>query len=212
MEFLIEIYDYFQVNQFELYGLVFGVTCVYLNLKENIWAWPTGIISVSFLCYVYWEARLFGDLGLHVIYIVLGFYGWYSWLYGGKAHTKLSIVYSSRKELIGLLLLGIVATWGLGYFLEQNTSASLPYWDATTTVFSLIAQYQLTQKKIENWLVWVTVDILCIGIYYVKDLHIVMVLYVIYLILATAGWFNWKKLYYQQSLNDDNTKSLQTSA
>lgn len=197
MDLLIDAFHYFANNQLELYGLVFGIACVYLNLKENIWAWPTGIVSVTVFCYIFWESKLYGDFGLHIIYIILGVYGWYNWLYGGKQKSNLTINQSSTKELAFWGTLGVVSTGILGYFLSQ-TDSSYPYWDATTTVFSLIAQYQLTQKRIENWLVWIFVDVLCIGIYYAKGLHITTALYVAYLLLATAGWFNWKKLHRQQ--------------
>ena len=206
MEFLLDTYQYFAENQLELYGLIFGIACVYLNLKENIWAWPTGIVSVALFCFIFWQAKLYGDFGLHIIYVVLGFYGWYNWLYGGAKSNALAINKSTKVELAILGIVGLFATGILGYFLSK-TDAAYPYWDATTTVFSLIAQYQLTQKRIENWLVWVGVDVLCIGIYFAKGLHITTALYVAYLLLATAGWFNWKKLYREQEKRPENPKN-----
>ena len=189
-----EVFAYLIANKLELFAFLFGVTCVYLNTKENVWGWPIGIIGVSLYIPIFWEGRLYGDFILHIIYAVLGAYGWYNWLYGNKEKKALPITYSSHQELGLLLLIGVIATLLFGYYLDNYvTSAAYPYWDATTTVFSLIAQYQLTQKKIENWLVWIVVDLLCIGIYYFKGYYLSSVLYTIYTALAVMGYLQWKQ-------------------
>ena len=205
LEFLADIENpvlrYFIDNPIELVGTIFGLVCVFLNIYENIWAWPTGIISVVLFIIIFWNANLYGDFGLHIVYLILGFYGWYNWLYGGADQKELLIKCSEKSELILLAGFGIIATMIMGYFLETYaTNAAYPYWDATTTVFSLIAQYQLTQKKIENWLVWIFVDVLCVGIYYYKGLYITTGLYVAYLFMATAGYFNWRELRKKQEI------------
>lgn len=195
-QLLIDACQYFAENQIELWGTVFGLICVFLNTKENIWAWPTGIVSVSLYVYIFWEAELLGDFGLHIVYVVLGFYGWYHWLYGGDAQTQLPISLSAPKELMWLLGgVGVITTIALGYAFQEYTNNEFPYGDATTTIFSLIAQWQLTQKRIENWLVWIFVDIIASIIYYHKGLYITTALYLIYLILATAGYLQWRKTY-----------------
>ena len=105
LEFFQEAYTYFANNQLELWATIFGIICVYLNAVENIWAWPTGLISVAGYVYIFWNANLYGDFGLHIIYVILGVYGWYNWLYGGKQHDVLKITASSQKELLMLLMI-----------------------------------------------------------------------------------------------------------
>ncbi|UZR93581.1 nicotinamide riboside transporter PnuC [Chondrinema litorale] len=187
------ITNYIIDNPIEAISAVFGIVCVYLNAKENIWGWPIGIINVAMAIYIFLQQRLYGDMGLHVIYVILGFYGWYNWLYGGKEHSELKVTWSSSSNLMLMLVIGVVGTVGLGYFLSNYTDADLPFWDSFTTVFSLIAQYQLTKKYLENWIVWIIVDLICVFLYFYKGIYIYSFLYVVYLALATMGFFNWKK-------------------
>ena len=187
------ITNYVSDNPIEAISAIFGIVCVYLNAKENIWGWPTGIINVAMAIYIFLQQRLYGDMGLHVIYVILGFYGWYNWLYGGANHSELKVSWSSSNNLLKLLVIGIVGTTGLGFFLQNYTDADLPFWDSFTTIFSLIAQYQLTKKYLENWIVWIIVDLICVVLYFYKGIYIYSFLYVVYLALATMGFFNWKK-------------------
>ena len=192
-----EIINYLTANYIEAVSTFFGIICVYLNAKENIWAWPTGIISVGLGIIIFLEYKLYGDMGLHVVYVILGFYGWYNWLFGGKQHDGVKIHNSPKTELHVFLGGGALATFALGFFLASTTDSDVPYFDALTTVFSLIAQYQLTKKIIENWLIWIAVDVVCIGLYFYKGLYIYTFLYFVYLILATMGYLNWKKLMFR---------------
>jgi len=192
------VYQYFAANPIELLGALTGVVCVYLNAKENIWGWPIGIISVACYVVVFWNVFLIGDFTLHVLYVVLGLYGWWHWLYGGKQKDDLPISRSSAKEWWVLILGGAVLTFAVGKLLSLYPSASVPYWDAFTTVFSLVAQWQLAKKRLGNWITWLVVDTLCVGIYYYKGLYITSGLYFIYLILATMGFLEWRKHFAQQ--------------
>ncbi|MEN7546355.1 nicotinamide riboside transporter PnuC [Rapidithrix thailandica] len=192
------LYEYFTQNSIESLAALFGVICVYLNAKENIWTWPTGLVSVGLYVIVFWNVFLIGDFVLHIIYVILGIYGWYNWLYGSKQHSELAITFSEKRELLVLLLLGVLSTAGTGYLLQRYADSGVPYWDATTTIFSLIAQWQLAKKRIETWFVWIFVDVLCVGIYYYKGLYITSGLYFIYLLLCIVGINTWRKHYRQQ--------------
>ncbi len=209
LEIVQVISDYLLANKIELIGFLFGVACVWLNLKENVWAWPTGIISVFFLIFVYHEKNLIGDYILHIIYLILGIFGWYNWLKGGKKQKRLSISFSKRKELIALAVVGVCSTLLFGYYLDNYTEDTIPYWDSFTTCFSLVAQYQLTKKKIENWILWIVVDVICVPLYYHKEMYLTSFLYFIYLFLATAGYFNWKKLFEKQELSEQDWSDLE---
>jgi nicotinamide mononucleotide transporter len=127
----------------EAWGFVTGAACVWLVVKENIWNWPIGIANSIFFIVLFFNARLYADMSLQWIYVVLGFLGWYWWLHGGEHRTNLIVSRASVALLLFLGLLTVVCTIGLMLFLRcMNDSA--PFLDALTTVLSLVAQYLLT--------------------------------------------------------------------
>ncbi|MEW5725081.1 MAG: nicotinamide riboside transporter PnuC [Thermodesulfobacteriota bacterium] len=177
----------------EIASALFGLICVVLTIKEHIWCWPTGLVQVILAIFVYWHARLYSDLILHVIYVVMSVYGWYNWLHGGADKGRLFV---TRLSPLGLLLWTSTAAAGtglLGLFMDRLTNADLPYWDASTTVLSLIAQYLLTEKKLESFMAWILVDVLCIGIYFYKSLYAFTLEYAAFLVLAATGLLAWRK-------------------
>ncbi len=181
-----------QFDLYELIGFVSGVICVYLVVKQNIWNWPVALINAFFYIIVFYQARLYADMGLQGIYIILSVYGWYEWLHGGQDHGRLSVSRIRIQEGIALGVIAAGSTAGLGYVLHNFTNADLPYWDALTTVVSLCAQFLMARKKIESWILWISVDIIYIGMYYYKVLYLTMILYAIFLILAVMGYLAWR--------------------
>ncbi len=181
------------MNYIELFGVIFGFGCVLLTVRQNIWCWPIGIVNVILFLIMFYHARLYADMGLQAIYIGLSIYGWYKWLHGGPDQSKLQVSHVTRNLALLLSLIGVSATAAMGWSLAAYTNADLPYWDSATTVMSLIAQWLLAKKILENWLVWVSADILFIGIYFYKKLYMTSGLYVVFLILASSGYFLWKK-------------------
>jgi nicotinamide mononucleotide transporter len=177
----------------EALAALFGVVSVYLSVRQNIWSWPTAIVNVGLYTIVFYQSRLYADMGLQVIYVVLSFYGWYQWLYGGKNRTELPVSRTPRRVGMILVLLGIAATGTLGSILHRTTNAALPYLDSTTTSTSLIAQWMMTRKLLENWLVWVAVDVVYIGMFIYKSLYLTAGLYLVFLVLSATGYFRWRR-------------------
>lgn len=175
----------------ETLGFVTGAVCVWLTVKQHIWSWPIGIANSAFFLALFFGARLFADMGLQVIYIVLGFLGWYWWLRGGDNQTTLRVSHATPTTLLALGLLGAVATAGLTVFLRSIGDAA-PFLDALTTVLSLVAQYMLTRKLIENWYVWITADIIYIGLYSSRGLYLTAALYALFLALCVMGLRGWR--------------------
>ncbi len=201
------ISNYFINNSWESIGAIAGVISIYLNTRENPWGWPIGLLSVFCYLYVFWEVFLFGDVLLHLVYLIMGFYGWYQWVFGvsnsNGDNQKLEVKRGSTKKNLILLLIGAISTLIMGFLFSEFTENTLPYADAFTTAFSLVGTYMLARKYIENWLLWMIVNSACIIIYYIKGLEITTVLYCIYLILAFVGYFNWKK-----NLNSNYSETL----
>lgn len=176
----------------ELVAAGFGLGCVVLTIRENIWCWPTGLVQVVLYIFVFYEARLYSDALLHVVYVVLQIYGWHHWLRGGPARDALPVTgLGARFPRWIAAVLAISAAWGYG--MARWTDAALPYGDAFTTMASLAAQWLLARKKLESWLLWISVDVVAIGIYAYKELYFTTGLYAIFLALATIGYFGWRR-------------------
>jgi nicotinamide mononucleotide transporter len=181
------------MNLYETMAVVTGLLSVWLTVRENIWCWLTGLFSVIFYLIVFYQTKLYADMGLQVIYIYLQLYGWYQWLYGGKNRSQLRVSRSTAKLDALLALIGVAGTAALAYMLSSLTDASLPLWDSAATVLSLIAQWMMAKKILECWLVWITADVLYVGIFFYKGLYQSLGLYTVFLILATLGYFEWRK-------------------
>lgn len=177
----------------EVIGFISGALAVWLTVKENIWNWPIGIVNSATYVVVFFKQRLFADGGLQVIYVVLGFWGWWAWLFGGKNRTRLTVVRSPIWEYGVLGVITVAATWAMTLYLGQQKDAA-PFLDAFTTVLSLVAQYQLTRKYLENWLIWIFVDIIYVPLYIWKGLYLTATLYVIFLVMAVLGLLHWRNV------------------
>jgi nicotinamide mononucleotide transporter len=181
------------MSALEALAALFGVVSVYLSVRQNIWSWPTAIVNVALYTVVFYQSRLYADMGLQVIYVVLSLYGWYQWLYGGKNRTELQVSRTPRRVAFLLIVIGVAAAGSLGSLLHRTTNAALPYLDSATTATSLVAQWMMTRKLLENWLVWVAVDVVYIGMFIYKSLYITAGLYLVFLILSATGYFRWRR-------------------
>lgn len=181
------------MNLYEAAGVAFGIIYIVLATRQNIWCWPTGIINVALFIVVFYQSRLYADMGLQAIYLVLSVYGWYEWLHGGKDHTELKVTRIPRTALLGGLAAGLLFVPLLGSILRQATNADLPYMDSSLTSFSLVAQFYQTRKWIENWILWIAVDVIYVGMYIYKQLYLTAGLYAVFVILATLGYAEWRK-------------------
>ena len=174
-------------------AVVFGLMCVWLTVRQNIWCWPTGLVQVSLYIFIFYEVKLYSDLMLHFIYIGLQIYGWYHWLHGGKSRANLPVSELGSRSRLVWPLIAIACTGVWGYLMATYTDAAVPYGDAFTTVASLIAQWLMARKRLESWLFWIAVDVVAIGIYWHKSLYLTSGLYAVFLVLATIGWLEWRR-------------------
>jgi len=183
----------------EITATLFGLACVVLTIRQNIWCWPAGLVQVALYIGVFYHARLYSDMGLHVIYVGLSLYSWWAWLHGGKDASPLAVTRLTVRSLATWVAVGLAGTAALGYLMHRFTDASLPYWDAATTALSLVAQYLMACKRLESWLFWITVDVLAIGVYIVKQLYVTSGLYSVFLVLAITGFLAWQRNHQTQS-------------
>ncbi len=175
----------------EVLGFVSGAWGVWLTVKENVWNWPIGIANSAFFLVLFVQGRLFADSGLQVVYIVLGVLGWYWWLRGGAHKTALPIARTGPRHAAVLAAIIVAATVVLTAGLTRVDDAA-PFWDALTTALSLGAQYLLTRKLIENWLLWISADVIYVALYAYKGFYLTSILYAIFLAMCVAGLVQWR--------------------
>jgi nicotinamide mononucleotide transporter len=178
------------MNPYEAAAFVSGLAGVYLTVKENIWCWPIGVVNVGLLAFVFWESKLYADAGLQLVYVALCLYGWWAWLHGGRGGGVLRVSRPPRRVLLACAFGGAAFAAALGFALRK-TDAALPFWDAGTTSFSLVAQWMQARKWLENWVVWIAVDVVYVGMYVVKRIYLTAFLYGVFVALAALGWWKW---------------------
>lgn len=177
----------------EYVAALFGIVSVYLGTRQSVWVWPTGLVNVGLYILVFFEAKLYADMGLQAVYVGLCVYGWYHWLHGGDRGTALPVTRTSGRTLVVLAAVAVAASAALGATLASQTDASLPWLDSATTVVSLVAQWMMTRKLLEHWLVWIGVDTAYVGMFLYKALYVTAGLYLVFLGLAVLGYRRWRR-------------------
>ncbi len=190
------------MSPLELFAAALGLVAVWLVVRERVWAWPLGAVQVALYIYIFGAARLYADAGLQTIYFGLQFYGWYQWLHGGAHRDRLRVTRASPALLAWSVGVGTVGTLALGTVLARYTNQALPYWDSGIAAFSLVAQWMLARKLIENWVFWFVIDMVAVGVYCTRGLYPTTVLYLVYLGLAVAGWRAWRQSIAARHLED----------
>lgn len=183
----------FSTTLLELVSFILSVITVALNIRQVHWAWLFSIVSSGLYAAVFYEAKLYGDMSLQFVFIAVSVWGWWQWLRGddGKAELALSrLTTASRYYAMAAWLLGFVL---LAWFLRTYTDTDVPYADGFLTAGSLLGQMLLSRKKIENWHVWIIVDVLYVGLYVYKNLMLTAILYAVFVVMAVVGLRSWNK-------------------
>lgn len=187
--------EWLLTNYIEVIGALAGLIYLYLEIKQNIWLWPLGIITSAFYIYVFFTSKFYADMGLQVYYLVISFYGWWHWLYGSKDIQKeeLPITRTSAKQWIYISLITLVLFGVMVFILKRYTDSPVPIGDAFVTAWSITGTWMLAQKLIEHWWVWVVVNLLSLGLFIWKELYPTSILFFFYFTLAIVGYYQWKK-------------------
>lgn len=177
----------------EVFGFLTGAACVALLVRENIWNWPVGIANNLVFIALFYRAGLYADVGLQAFYVAISIYGWWSWLHGGMDHGALTV--SRVRPAAAVLLAFAVAatTAALAWLLRHYTNSTVPVLDSLITALSLAAQFMMTRKWLENWLVWIAANCLSIGLLIYKGLYVTSSLYLVYQVLCILGWVAWRR-------------------
>ena len=179
----------------ELLAFIFTLLCVWFTTKRHILSWPIGIVGIVLYAFVFWEAKLYSDFGLQFVFAWQSIVGWMVWNkhLEDKEHTKVEFL--SPRDRISWILIGLSSWILLGSVMNEYTNASAPWVDSFVAIFSLIANWLLAKRKIENWWIWIGVDIIYIFLFAYKSLYLSSLLYLILLFLAYQGLKNWNISY-----------------
>lgn len=188
------------VTPVEILAFVLSLWMVACNMRVKPLGWPLGIVASLLYCALFWRSKLYGDASLQIFFAVLGAWGWWQWLRGTTPDGAALPVRSLERRRRGAAGVAVLLAWPmLGLFLQRHTDTDVPYWDALPTVGSVLGQYLLGRKFIENWLVWLAVNVVSVGLYAYKGLWLTVVLYAIFVVLSVAGWRSWVAIRVRQA-------------
>jgi nicotinamide mononucleotide transporter len=193
---MIELFlEWLLSNKIELLGAILGIAYIFFSIRQNILTWPTGLLASALYVWVFFQAKLYADMGLQVYYVGISIYGWYFWLNGKKEIKthKLRVKQTPIKLWIKLLLISIVLYFGILYLLLNFTDSDVPYMDSITTALSIVATWMLARKYLEHWLIWIVVDAFSAGLYVYKNLWATVILFLVYTVMAVMGYIEWRK-------------------
>ncbi|MFV0591472.1 MAG: nicotinamide riboside transporter PnuC [Draconibacterium sp.] len=189
------ILEWLSKNQIEVLGAILGLLYIFFSIRQNIFTWPTGLISSFLYVIVFFNAKLYADMGLQVYYVLISLYGWYFWIKGKKpeASTQVPVQITSKKLRYILAISSVVLYFLILFILKNFTDSDVPYMDSLTTALSIVATWMLAKKYIGHWIIWIFVDAVSAGLYVYKGLWPTVILFTIYSIMAAVGYFEWKK-------------------
>lgn len=184
------------MNYLEIIGTIVGLVYLWLEYKVSIWLWIAGLVMPAIYIFVYYDAGLYADMGINIYYLGAAFYGLAVWLTGKKTNEsgELPIVSTPRKTFLPMTVVCVISFFIIGWLLINYTDSDVPWFDSFTTALSIVGMWMLARKYLEQWLVWIVVDVVSSGLYIYKELYFTSALYALYTVIAIFGYLNWKKM------------------
>ena len=183
------------VSALEAVAFVLAIVMVVLNMRVNPIAWPLAIVSSLLYFALFWNSRLYGDASLQIFFALIALWGWWQWLRGHAADgSSLAVRYLSPQGRLMNLAAFLLLWPAMGWFLKRMTNTDVPWWDAFPTAGSLVGQWLLGRKYVENWPVWIAVNAVAIGLFAYKALWLTVLLYAIFVAMSLVGWRHWRHL------------------
>ena len=182
------------IDPLEFVGLVIGLLYLYLEYKANIWLWPVGVVMPLVYIVIFYESKFYADMGIYIYYFFASIYGWYIWTKSKKQTDEIIISHLPYRNIGKLTGIFLVIFAAIAFVLIRFTDSPVPYGDSFTTTLSILAMWMLAHKYVEQWLLWIVVNIVSTGLYFWKGLDITAVLFIIYSIIPIFGYFKWKRI------------------
>ena len=182
-------------NKIELLGAILGIAFIFFSIRQNILTWPTGLATSALYIVVFFQSKFYADMGLQVYYVAISIYGWYYWIKGNKPEnsTTVPVRRTSKNLWLKLITIALILYFAILIILLNFTDSDVPFMDSFTTALSIIATWMLAKKYIEQWLIWIFVDIISAGLYIYKELWPTVILFAVYTVMAYLGYIQWKK-------------------
>ena len=183
-------------NKVELLGTLFGLIYVWLSIRQSLHTWTAGIITSLLYCWVFFEAKFYAGMGLQGYYLIISIYGLWSWRRGGENSSEGETLHVSCTKVnlwVKLFILNLFLTFLMYSLLSRYTDSPIPFGDAFTTSLSIIATWMLARKKIEQWLIWIFIDLISSGLYLYRGLYPTVFLFLVYAVMAVIGYYEWRK-------------------
>lgn len=186
----------------EIIGTLIGLVYLWLEYRASIYLWIASIIMPAVYLFVYYDAGLYADFGINIYYLLAAVYGWWVWKYGNKEKQgeELPITRMPRGKWKMAAAMYLVFQLLIAWILIRYTDSNVPWCDAFTTALSMVAMWMLARKYLEQWLVWIVVDVVSVALYLYKGLFFTAGLYALYAIIAVYGYWNWKNMMEQKKL------------
>ena len=199
--------DWLSNNWIEIFGAVTGIIYVFLEIRQNLWLWPVGIVTSGVYIWVFFNSKIYADMGLQGYYLVISILGWYWWVKGaghraqgtghrvqGSEQNKMLLV-SRLKLKTGAILavIFIVLYFIMWFVLSRLTDSPVPEWDSFITALSVIATWMLARKIYEHWFLWIVVNSVSALLFVTRGLYPTVVLYAVYGIMSVVGLKEWKR-------------------
>lgn len=191
----------------EIIGAVIGLTYLYLEYKANVWLWPVGILMSLFYVFIFFQGKFYADAAIYLYYIGANTYGWLVWT-RSRRHAEIAdatkeddmpITHVPAKQILPLTLVFVALWMALYWILSAFTDSAVPLGDAFTTSLSIVAMWMLAKKYLEQWILWIVINIVSTILYFWKGLYPTGILFIVYVIVAILGYFRWKKI-----MNEDH--------
>lgn len=181
----------------EWLAAVLGIAYVILAAKESIWCWPAAFFSTMIYTVLFWEGQLPMQALLNFYYLAMAVYGFVVWRRHSNQTDDLQIHRKPIRFHLAFIVTGSVLTLAIGYYLASLPANQLPYLDAFVMIFSIMTTVLMARKVLENWLYWIVIDSAAIALYWQTGFYVTILMFLVYLVLAVYGYWNWRKLHQQ---------------
>ncbi|MBN3521097.1 nicotinamide mononucleotide transporter [Algoriphagus lutimaris] len=182
-----------QMSLLEGIAVFFGIASVFYSIKENIWVYPTGIISTLIYVWICFQYKLYADMGINAYYFSMSIYGWYVWTHPKEGETVLPVTWLKPSGWFFSIVLFLFSYLVLYLILSQFTDSDVPYWDSFTTASAFVGMWLMAKKKVENWIFWIITDLVSIPLYFYKGLILTSFQFTFFTVLAIMGLLAWIK-------------------
>ena len=182
----------------DITATIVGLVYIWLEYRASIYLWIAGIIMPAIDIFLYYEAGLYADFGMAIYYTLAALYGYAVWKWGKKRGTaadeQLPITRFPKRKVLPVALLFAVAWAAIYEILIHFTNSDVPITDSFANALSFVGLWALARKYLEQWMVWIVVDVVLSALYIYKGIPFKASLYALYVVIAVAGYFKWKKM------------------